>query len=177
MVDFEGAFGHIHLLLFLHPDDRYLEIDRIDQIICAELSNPEMDIDNSLKDIVVSQMVHGPCGPRFPKAPCMTKSGQSTAASCCKNFPRTFQETTIVQEDEYQTYRRRMNGQTWDATLKRGRDFTFDNRWVVPYNPYLTRRYEAHINVEVCATVKAVKYIHKYIYKGADRTTVQIDGF
>ena len=48
---------------------------------------------------------------------------------------------------------------------------------IVSYNPYLSRRYEAHINVEVCATVKAVKYIHKYIYKVADRATVQIDGF
>lgn len=31
--------------------------------------------------------------------------------------------------------------------------------------------------MEVCATVKAVKYIHKYIYKGSDQITVQIDGF
>ena len=168
---------HIHLLLFLHPDDRYLEIDRIDQIICAELPDPAIDIDNSLKDIVISQMVHGPCGPRFPKAPCMTKSDQSTATHCCKNFPRAFQKTTVVQEDEYPMYRRCMDGRTWNVTLKEGRVFTFDNRWVVPYNPYLTRRYEAHINVEVCATVKAVKYIHKYIYKGSDRTTIQIDGF
>ena len=29
---------------------------------------------------------------------------------------------------------------------------------------------------EVCASVRAVKYIHKYIYKGNDRTTVHIDG-
>lgn len=168
---------HIHLLLFLHPDDRYLEIDRDDQIICAELLDPAIDIDNSLKDIVISQMVHGPCGPRFPKAPCMTKSDQSTATHCCKNFPRAFQETTVVQEDGYPMYCFRIDGRTWDVTLKRSQIFTFDNRWVVPYNPYLTRRYEAHINVEVCATVKAVKYIHKYIYKGSDRTNIQIDGF
>ena len=52
----------------------------------------------------------------------------------------------------------------------------WDNRLIVPYNPYLTRRCEAHVSVEVCATVKAVKYIHKYIYKSSDRT-VQIGGF
>jgi len=28
--------------------------------------------------------------------------------------------------------------------------------------------------VEVCASVKAVKYIHKYIYKGPDRATLEI---
>ena len=33
-------------------------------------------------------------------------------------------------------------------------------------------RYNCHINVEICASVEAVKYIHKYIYKGHDRTTV-----
>jgi hypothetical protein len=35
-------------------------------------------------------------------------------------------------------------------------------------------RYKVHINVEICASVRAVKYIHKYIYKGNDRTTVQL---
>ena len=32
--------------------------------------------------------------------------------------------------------------------------------------------YKAHINIEVYASVQAVKYIHKYIYKGNDRTTL-----
>lgn len=29
--------------------------------------------------------------------------------------------------------------------------------------------------MEICATVKAVKYIHKYIYKGCDQTTLRFD--
>ncbi len=47
--------------------------------------------------------------------------------------------------------------------------FVFDNPWVVPYNPYLTMRYQCHINVEVCSSVMDVKYIYKYVYKGHDR--------
>lgn len=51
--------------------------------------------------------------------------------------------------------------------------FTFDNYWVVSYNPYLIR-YRAHINVEVCASVQTMKYIHKYIYKRSDQTSLQL---
>jgi hypothetical protein len=47
--------------------------------------------------------------------------------------------------------------------------FVFDNRWVVPYNPYLTMRYQCHINVKVCNSITAVKYLYKYVYKGHDR--------
>lgn len=42
------------------------------------------------------------------------------------------------------------------------------NGWVVPYNPFLTLKYDAHINVEICSSVQAIKYIHKYITKGQD---------
>jgi hypothetical protein len=53
------------------------------------------------------------------------------------------------------------NGCTY--TNRRGE--TFDNCYIVPYNPFLSTRCDCHINVEVCASVKAIKYIHKYIYK------------
>ncbi|GBM13179.1 hypothetical protein AVEN_64382-1 [Araneus ventricosus] len=43
-----------------------------------------------------------------------------------------------------------------------------DNRFVVPYNPYLLLKYNAHINVEICTSLCAVKYIYKHIYKGFD---------
>ncbi|XP_074299982.1 uncharacterized protein LOC141631176 [Silene latifolia] len=44
-----------------------------------------------------------------------------------------------------------------------------DNRSVVPYNPYLLVLLDCHLNVEVCSTIKAVKYLYKYVYKGHDR--------
>ena len=49
-----------------------------------------------------------------------------------------------------------------------------DNCWVVLYNPYLSCKYLAYINVEICASVKAIKYIYKYVYKGIDQATVYI---
>lgn len=52
--------------------------------------------------------------------------------------------------------------------------FTFDNRWVVSHNPYLCVKYDAHINVEVTSSIKAVKYLYKYVYKGHDRITMGV---
>ena len=49
-----------------------------------------------------------------------------------------------------------------------------DNRWIIPYSPYLTAKYYAHINVDVCTFIQSIKYIHKYIYKGNDYTTLQL---
>lgn len=59
-------------------------------------------------------------------------------------------------------------------TTRSERQVALDNRWVVPYNPVLSLKYNAHINVEYCATIHAVKYLHKYIYKGSDRAMVAV---
>ncbi len=45
---------------------------------------------------------------------------------------------------------------------------------MVPHNVYLLTKYDAHINVEVCNNIRAVKYLFKYVYKGHDRATVEI---
>ena len=46
---------------------------------------------------------------------------------------------------------------------------------MVPYNKYLLKRFNAHINVEVCTSFSAVKYLFKYIYKGYDRAQVKYE--
>lgn len=57
-----------------------------------------------------------------------------------------------------------------DKTVKLGEEIdTLDNRWVVPYNAYLTKKYSAHINVEASKGVHAIKYSTRYFNKGSDR--------
>src|SRR6266498_3581702 len=91
---------------------------------------------------------------------------------CIKRFPREFNETIIVNVDGYSIYRRRR--MIDDEVITWGPNSRFDNRWVVFYNPFLTCLLKVYINVEVCTTVKTVKYIHKYIYKKHDKATLQI---
>ena len=49
-----------------------------------------------------------------------------------------------------------------------------DNHWVVPYNPYLLKRYNYHINVNIYSSIKAIKYLYKYVYKEHDKVVVHI---
>ncbi len=44
----------------------------------------------------------------------------------------------------------------------------------MPYNLYLSLRFNCHINVEVCTSVAAIKYLYKYVYKGHDRAQVDV---
>jgi hypothetical protein len=47
-------------------------------------------------------------------------------------------------------------------------EFLITNQWVVPTNYGLSLKFNSHINVESCGTMRTVKYIFKYIYKGGD---------
>ncbi|GMF24254.1 unnamed protein product [Phytophthora fragariaefolia] len=49
------------------------------------------------------------------------------------------------------------------------------NQWVVPYNAYFCQKYDCHINVEVCTTIGAIKYLYKYVYKGSDTAVLMIE--
>ncbi|KAH7512984.1 hypothetical protein FEM48_Zijuj12G0148300 [Ziziphus jujuba var. spinosa] len=76
------------------------------------------------------------------------------------------------KENSFPLYRRRDDG-----CKVKVRGSVLDNRWVVPYNPYLLAKFDCHINVEICSTIKAVKYLYKYIYKGHDKVAMNIKSF
>ena len=48
-----------------------------------------------------------------------------------------------------------------------------DNRWVVPYSPYLLKKFDCHINVEFCQCIIVLKYLFMYHFKGEDLITIE----
>ena len=42
------------------------------------------------------------------------------------------------------------------------------------YNAYLLKTFKCHINVEYVGSIKAVKYLYKYVYKGHDCAFVKV---
>ncbi|GJZ02049.1 hypothetical protein Tco_0520010 [Tanacetum coccineum] len=155
---------HAHFLLIMTSAHKLANPDHYDKVVCAEIPDPNKHKD--LHQLVLKHMIHGPCGHLNTQCACM----KGEPKKCHWNYPRQFQETTRQGNDSYPLYRRRDNGIEVDV-----RNNILDNRWVVPYNPTLLMMFNCHINVEVCSSIKSVKYVFKYVYKGHDKQVVKVD--
>ena len=161
---FAGQFRclkHAHILALLAVN---LTEEDIDYVIQAQI--PDQESDPELYAAVSNFMLHGPCGPANPKAPCMEKG------KCTKGFPKSFHENTSLPKDGhgYPLYARPDNGRYIE---KKG--FIFDNRWVVPFNRFFLLKNDCHINFEFVGSFHTVKYVYKYVHKGVDVSTVEIE--
>ncbi|CAB4419743.1 unnamed protein product [Rhizophagus irregularis] len=146
---------HAHVLIILAQENKPQTVDDYDTIVCAEIPNKNSN-PNTFETVKYS-MMHGPCGIFMTNAPCM-KDGK-----CSKGYPKHFQRSTVINENGYPLYRRREDGQTIKV-----HGIELDNRWVVPYNPYLITKYNCHINVEICSSIiaeqaKGIDEIHLYL--------------
>ncbi|CAN1800450.1 ATP-dependent DNA helicase PIF1 [Linum perenne] len=161
----KGFFGktvaglpHVHILIWLHRDDKLIDPMANDKAISAKLPDP--NIDPFGYETVSKFMIHGPCGISRPTSPCMDDG------RCKKNFPKAYNSKTRLDNDASVTYKRRDNGVTVDRE-----GITMDNIYVVPYNRDLLVKYQAHMNVEMCHQGRLIKYLFKYVTKGPDRSS------
>jgi Helitron helicase-like domain at N-terminus len=161
---------HFHLLLFLDykaPSyEGFLFPRYVDNIILAKLPSPEIDPDGSLTKIVKGCILYRKCSQEDPSALCTRNN------LCKKGFSKPYQEATYTKTSRYLLYHRR---QDTPYIINSQQHLSENlNRQVIPYNPYLIRRFNCHINIELVSSVKAIRYIFKYIYKGTDLTTLTI---
>ncbi len=154
---------HAHILLILNEVSRLRTAEDYDSMVSAEISDPICH--PKVYETVTSCMVHGPCGPNFFNAQCMEQGKWK------KRYPHSFSEETRCDVDGYPEYRHRPTHIFVDPKTQR----VVDNQWIVPYNFHLATKYHAHINVEICSFISAVKYLYKYVYKGPDRATAVVE--
>ena len=164
---------HSHNLIILESEYVPKNPSDIDKIVSAEIPDPEKN--PKLHKIISRNNMHGPCGKLNPKSPCM-ETNENGVSYCTKEFPKEFQEGTTVTEYSYPKYKRRSpaNGGKTVKKFVSGKSITLDNSHVVPYNSFLSLKFDTHINVELVTSVVSVKYIYKYITKGPDRCIVTL---
>ena len=161
VVEFQKrGLPHCHCTFWLADDSQITTVDQLNALICAEIPDPVTN--PRLYNIVKRSMIHGPCGVYDQTSACL-KDGK-----CTKHYPKPFCETSILNPNGYSTYRRRDDGRF--IQLRNG--FRITNQWVVPYNPYLSLKYNCHINIEICSSLDAIKYLYKYMYKGTDSANI-----
>ncbi|KAE8240488.1 hypothetical protein A4X13_0g7779 [Tilletia indica] len=159
---------HAHILVVLK--EKLESPEQVDAIVSAEIPDP--DTQPRLFKIVMRNMVHGPCQPHHP---CQIKKRRDAGpGQCAAFFPRPYADKTILDDDGYPTYRRRNDGRQYFKDTDHKKAYPVTNQLIVPYSPYLSSRLEAHVNVEVCTSITAVKYLYKYVYKGPDRVSITL---
>jgi len=77
---------HIHLLIFLYPQDCIWDPYHINSMILAQLPDPQLQPLLYVK--VTKYILHAPCGANNPQAKCMVNS------QCSKCFSKNYREIT-----------------------------------------------------------------------------------
>jgi hypothetical protein len=82
-------------------------------------------------------------------------AGCAKEKGCSKGFPKQALPYTTVDDKGYPWYKR-----------------AIDSIYVVPFCMRMLKRFHAHLNVEIAASVAIAAYLFKYIFKGADTADI-----
>jgi hypothetical protein len=153
---------HMHVLIFLKEPHKLNTTDAIDSCIWARWPDP--DTQPLLFETIKRCMVHGPCGAANPNSPCMENG------KCSKGYPKAFAEFTTMDEHGFPVYYRPNDGRSYSIG-----GFSVNNQWIVPFCPFLSAIFDCHINTECAASLGSFKYLFKYIQKGPDLASLEIN--
>jgi hypothetical protein len=139
-------------------------------VVSVELLILETNLDSILTTIVEANIIYSPYGTDNPISPYIQK-GYDSIVSYSKKFLKLFIEETEIPANRYPTYRR-YNTRQFKVAKVYSYKVRLNNYYIILYNPYLSRKYTIYINIELYNSIKAIKYIYKYIYKGTNRVTL-----
>jgi len=89
-----------------------------------------------------------------------------------KRLSKTFAEQTKQRIDSYHVYKHRNDGRF--IPLQQDANVFVNNSFVFPYNLWLLLKYDYYIIVEGCSSIKSIKYLYKYVYKGPNCVTFEV---
>ncbi|MBW0539508.1 hypothetical protein O181_079223 [Austropuccinia psidii MF-1] len=149
---------HAHIIMILAESSIPKTVRDIDALVCAEIPNQEQE--NDLFSIVIKTML---------TAPWQEGSHCWTNCGCKWGYPKPYAAETSISNDAYPVYRCRQG-----SSLISG-SHVYTNQDVIPYNKYLSLRYQCHVNVEIPYVIKVLKYLYKYICKGEDKSAFNLE--
>ncbi len=150
------SLPYAHILLILLQDLKLHTVKDYNSIVSAKI--PDSDVHPLTYETVISIMMHSPCSVLNNLASYM-KDGIYQ-----KHYLKSFQSTTQKNSDKYPIYCRRNN----DSFVEVRNGICLDNHQIIPHNIELVTKYDAHINIKICNSILAIKYLYKYIYKDHD---------
>ena len=147
---------HVHILIIVASKND-VNSNNADDAMKTVIPDPA--VNKELYDLIIKNMIHKNCL-RNANAVCHDEKN-----NCIKFFPKPLSEITdLNHRSSYSLYERHVMSSIESTP--------WNNTWVIPYNPWLLRKYKAHINVEICTFAKSVTYLYKYIYKKSDSVDV-----
>ena len=96
----------MHVLLFLKIRNDFLNVETIDNLICAKFLNSALNIDENLRQIIQLQIIHEFCNSILFIVFCMLRT-ENEFEKCLKRFFKSFQSVIIVENNKYSFYRHR----------------------------------------------------------------------
>lgn len=164
-------------------EERKQEQDKFHDAALRNKANAQMISHRSpyidVCEAVLRKMVHGPhsmADGTTSRYECM-KNPDLEKMQCSKKYPKEFTNETTISEDGYPDYRRCSVAvcPASNASVLRNRKIkNVDNSSIVPHNRHIMVKFGTHCNIEFCGTVKVVKYMYKYVYKGPNRVAYRI---
>lgn len=147
-------------MIVLDPKDRPHSPEDYDKFVSADVPKPG----TKLHELVKKFMIHTPCTYNLHKKTQKNCIDEVTK-KCVKYFPYDFSDYTKVNEKGVIYYKRRNKYKIEPDVATEDSVGVIDSRWVVPYNPYLLLRFNAHINVIIPNTENCIKYLYQYVLK------------